>query len=116
MASFAVDATSTTFLAVIRGSAQDAVEPERFTVTMHFANLAEWHNAVALTTSRWHIHQPLGGSIVVDVARGAGQGALSIEGLGNTSALLVDLRATTYLPGGAQRQATATFVRTAPWT
>jgi hypothetical protein len=116
MATFAIGGTTSTFKAVVRGSSQDAVEPERFTVTMHFASLAEWNDAVALTTSRWHIHQPLGGTIIVDVARGAGVGALSIENFGSTSALLTELRATTYLPGGAQRQASATFVRTAPWT
>ena len=116
MASFAVNGTSTTFRAVVRGSSQDAAEPERITVTMHFDTLAEWNDAVALMTYRYHVHQPLGGSTtVLDVARGAGVGTLVIEGLGTTSALLAELRTSTYLPGGARRQATATFVRTAAW-
>lgn len=117
MATFNIGPTSTTFVAVVRGSSQDAAEPERLTVTMHFDELSQWDAAVALMTFRWHIHQPLGGSdVIVDVARGAGEGTLVIDGLGTTSALLTELRSTTYLPGGERRQATATFVRTAPWT
>lgn len=117
MASFTIGATVSTFKAVVRGSSQDAAEPERITVTMHFDALAQWDNAVKLMTFRWHVHQPLGGGgVVIDVARGAGTGTLSIEGLGTTTALLVELRATTYLPGGARRQATATFIRTAAWS
>jgi len=116
VATFSINGTSTTFLAVIRGSSQDAAEPERITVTAHFNSLAEWNDAVALMTLRWHIHQPLGGTgVVIDIARGAGVGTLIIESLGTTSAILVELRSTTYLPGGARRQATATFIRTAVW-
>lgn len=108
---------ATTFRAVVRGSSQDAAEPEHLTLTMHFDTLAEWNDAVALMTQRYHVHQPLGGlTTVIDVARGAGVGTLMVEGLGTTSALLVDLRAMTYLPGGARRQATAAFIRTTAWT
>ena len=115
MSTFTIGTTTTTFRAVVRGSSQDATEPEKVSVTMHFDSVTEWNDAVSLLTHRYHVHQPLGGStVVIDVARGAGSGALVIEGLGTTSALLVELRATTYLP--AARQATATFVRTAPWT
>jgi len=116
VATFTIGATATTFRAVVRGSSQDAAEPERITVTMHFTSLAEWNDAVALMTQRYHVHQPLGGTAtVLDVARGAGVGTLVIEGLGTTSALLVDLRATEYLPGATSRQASATFIRTAAW-
>lgn len=84
---------------------------------MHFDSVAEWNDAVALMTQRYHVHQPLGGTAtVLDVARGAGVGTLVIEALGTTSALLVELRATTYLPQATRRQATATFIRTGPWT
>ena len=117
MATFTIGATTSTFKAVVRGSSQDASEPERITVTMHFDTAAEWNDAVALMTHRYHVHQPLGGTgIVLDVARGAGVGTLVIESLGTTSAVLAELRTTTYLPGAARRQASATFVRTAPWT
>jgi hypothetical protein len=84
---------------------------------MHFDALGDWNDAVTLMTQRWHVHQPLGGAgVIIDVARGAGPGTLTIEGLGATTALLTELRTTTYLPGGARRQATATFVRVTPWT
>jgi len=117
VATFNIGPTSTTFLAVVRGSSQDAAEPERITVTMHFDALSQWNSAVSLMTFRFHVHQPLGGaSTILDIARGAGVGTLVIEGLGTTSAILSELRATTYLPGGARRQATATFIRTAAWS
>lgn len=117
MSTFAISGTSATFRAVVRGSSQDAAEPETFTVTAHFDSLAEWNDAVSLVTQRWHIHQPLGGTTtVVDVARGPGVGTLVVDSFGTTSALLTELRASTYLPAGRGRQGTATFVRTAAWT
>jgi hypothetical protein len=116
VATFTIGGTTTTFKAVVRGSSQDASEPEHIALTMHFDTVAEWNDAVALMTQRYQVHQPLGGSsTIVDVARGAGVGTLVIEALGTTSALLVELRATTYLPGAVKRQATATFIRTAAW-
>lgn len=99
----------------MRGSGQEAPEPEKFTCTVQFDSLAEWNDAVTLITSKYHIHLPLGGNAVVDVARGPGVGVLTLPVLGTTSALLVDLRASTYLPN-AQRQGAATFVRTAAWS
>jgi hypothetical protein len=117
LSTFTIGATTTTFRAVVRGSSQDAAEPETVTVTTHFDSLGDWNAAVTLMTFRWHVHQPLGGSgVIVDIARGAGTGTLTIEGLGATTALLTELRTTTYLPGAARRQATATFVRITPWT
>ena len=117
MATFTIGPTSTTFLAVVRGSSQNAAEPEQITVTAHFSSVEQWNAAVSLLTHRYHVHQPLGGAVaIVDVARGAGEGTLVIPGLGTTSALMTELRATTYLPGAISRQATAGFIRTAAWT
>lgn len=115
MATFAIGGTTATFTATIRGSGQESPEPERVTISAIFADATEWNDAVSLITSKYHVHLPLGGNAVIDVARGLGVGTLTISGLGTTSALLVDLRATGYLPG-AKRQATMTFIRTAAWS
>ena len=79
-----------------------------------FVDATEWNEAVTLITSKYHIHLPLGGNAVIDVARGLGVGTLVISGLGTTSALLVDLRATDW-SRSPRRIGTMTFIRTAAW-
>ena len=112
---FTISTTVATFTAHINGSSQESPEPERITISALFANATEWNDAVSLITSKYHVHTPLGGNAVIDVARGLGVGTLVISGLGTTSALLVDVRATAYGPG-ARRQAVLTFIRTAAWS
>lgn len=112
---FTVGGTVCTFQAVSVGASQGAGDVERFRVVMLLASQQEWLDAVALTTTKYHIHAPLGGNIVLDVARGLGVGVLVISGLGSTSAILTELERTRYLPG-AKSMATATFLLTAVWT
>jgi hypothetical protein len=112
---FTISSTVATFRATIQSSSQDIGDLERLTVRAYIATAAEWLDFVALVTSKYHVHAPLGGNIVIDVARGAGAGALVLSGLGTTTALLVELRRTDYLPSG-RSVAQAVFLLTAAWS
>lgn len=115
LSTFTIGGTVCTFQATIVGSSQEAGDVERLVVTMVLASAQEWLDGVALTTTKYHVHVPLGGNIVLDVVRGAGAGALVLSGIGSTTALLVELRRQQYLPG-AKSIATGTFLLTAAWS
>lgn len=115
MATFTIGGTVGTFTATIVGSEQAAGDLERLVVNALVPSAAEWTDLLSLVTTKYHVHVPLGGDVVIDVARGAGAGALVISGLGTTTALLVELRRTQYLAGG-KSLAQATFLLTAAWS
>lgn len=115
MATFTISSTVCTFGARIIGSSQEAGDVERLVVGMYLTTAQEWLDAVALATTKYHIHVPLGGNIVIDVVRGAGTGTLVIAGLGTTTALLTDLRRQEYLPS-PKSLATCAFLLTAAWS
>lgn len=99
----------------MRGSQQEAGDVERVTFTVSLPNAQEWADMLSLVTTKYHVHAPLGGSAVIDVVRGPGAGALVVSGLGSTTAILVALRRTLYLPS-SKSQGTADFLITAVWT
>ena len=111
MATFTIGATTATFTATINGSSQEAGDLERVTVTALVADTTNWGSLFSLVTTKYHVHVPLGGNVVVDIARGPGTGTLVIAGLGTATAILVELRRTQYLPGG-KTLAQATFLLT----
>ena len=115
LSTFTIGGTVASFTAHINGASQEAPEPERLVVGAMFADATEWNDAVSLITSKYHVHLPLGGNAVIDVARGLGVGTLVLSGLGTTSALLVDVRATDW-SRSPRRMGTMTFIRTAAWS
>jgi len=108
----AVVATTTAiFGAVMRGSRQEAGGLQRLTLTVTLWDVEEWLTLQSLVTSKYHVHEPLGGVPVVDVVIGPGEGALVIDGLGSTSAILTALDRSSYLPY-LRSQGTAAFLIT----
>jgi len=98
MSTFTVPPTVATFATTIRGSRQEAGDVQRLTLGVVFADEAEWQTLLNLTTTKYHVHSPIGGNIVIDVVRGPGQGTLDVDGLGAGAAVLITLERPTYLP------------------
>lgn len=111
MASFTIASTTAVFGAVMRGSRQQTGDLQQLTLTVTYWDVSEWTNLLSLATSKYHVHSPLGGSPVVDVVRGPGPGALVIDGLGSTTAILTSLERSAYLPYN-RSQGTASFLVT----
>ncbi len=111
MASFAIAPTTAIFGAVIRGSRQEIGDLQSLQVTITYWDVSEWMALQSLVTSKYHVHSPLGGTPVVDIVRGPGQGTLVIDGLGSTTAILTTLERSTYLPY-ARSQGSGTFLVT----
>lgn len=111
MASFTITPTTAIFGAVIRGSRQEAGDLQRLTVTVTYWDVSEWANLLSLVTTKYHVHAPVGGDVVLDIVRGPGAGELVIDGLGSTTAILTNLERSTYLPY-ARSQGSANFLVT----
>jgi hypothetical protein len=111
MASFQIGATTAIFGANITGSRQTTGDLQQFTCAVTFWDVSEWMTFQGLVTTKYHIHAPLGGSPVVDVVNGAGEGDLVITGIGSTTAILTSLERSNYLPYD-RSQGTATFLVT----
>lgn len=114
MATFTIGAVVATFDDVLRGTSQEAGDLERLTLGM-LITAPEWADLLSLVTTKYHVHVPLSGNIILDIVRGPGTGALVVPGLGSTTALLVGLRRGTYLPS-VRSLPTADFLITAAWT
>src|SRR5262245_42946323 len=111
MSSFQVSTTTATFRSTIRGSRQSIGDLQEFTLGVLMNAQSDWLTFASLATTRLHVHVPLGGSVVVDVVRGAGAGTLTIDGLGTTTAILTRLERPTYLPN-VKSMGSATFLIT----
>jgi hypothetical protein len=115
MTSFVVDLTTATFRATINGarhSNQDDLP--QLTVGTYFIDAAEWEALYSLLTTTYAVHSPIGGdTVVLDVLRGAGQGLLTIDGLGAWFAVMTSCERSRWLPN-QQSVGTATFLLTAP--
>jgi hypothetical protein len=97
MSSFQVGASTATFRSTIRGSRQASGDLPQLTLGIYFPAHADWQALLALVTSKYGVHVPVGaGSIVIDIVRGPGAGTLTIDGLGSTSAILTALERSTY--------------------
>jgi hypothetical protein len=111
VASFTIGATEAIFGANIRGSRQESGDLQRLTLTVTLWDATEWTTLRDLVTSKHHVHATLGGDPIVDVVRGPGAGTLVVDTLGETSAILISLERSTYLPY-ARSQGTAVFLVT----
>lgn len=109
MSSFQIDATTVTFRSTIGGSRQSIGDMPEFTVGVLMDAQSDWLTFQTLVTTKYHVHAPLGGVVVVDVVRGPGQGVLVIDNLGTTDAILTGLDRPTYLPNGMS-MGSATFL------
>lgn len=90
--------TIATFRSSIRGSRQEVGDLQNFRVGVVLDSSADWLVMQSLVTTKYHVHSPLAGTCVIDVVRGAGEGYVVIDGLGESNALLVALERSTYLP------------------
>ena len=111
MASFTIASTVAIFGANITGSRQTIGDLQQLTCAVTFWDISEWTTFQSLVTTKYHVHAPLGGSAVVDIVNGAGEGTLVITGLGSTDAILTNLERSSYLPYN-RSQGTATFLIT----
>jgi hypothetical protein len=111
MSSFQIASTTATFRSTIRGSRQTIGDLQEFAVSVLMAAQSDWLTLQSLVTTKYHVHVPFGGSVVVDVVRGPGAGTLVIDNLGTTNAILTQLERPTYLPNG-KTMGTATFLVT----
>lgn len=111
-ATFTVGATTATFGATITSSDDSAGDLERLSLSMHFYSDADWSTLFTLATTKYHVHVPISGAaVIVDVAKGAGIGTLTIPGLMTASALLVDLHRNRWTAAGHEL-GSATFLIT----
>jgi len=111
MSSFAISGTTATFRSTIRGSRQSIGDLQEFTLAVLMAAQSDWLTLQSLVTTKYAVHVPLGGAVVIDVVRGPGQGTLIIDNLGTTTAILTQLERPTYLPN-AKSMGSATFLVT----
>ena len=111
MSTFTVSASTATFRSTINGSRQAAGDLQEITLGVLLASQSAWTGFLSLVTTKYHVHVPMGGAIVIDVVRGPGAGTLVIDGLGTTTALLTALERPTYLPNG-QSMGSASFLIT----
>ena len=111
MASFTIDTTSAIFGANVAGSRQMIGDLQQFTCAVTLWDASAWMTLQSLVTPKYHVHAPLGGSPLVDIVTGAGEGTLVIAGLGSTTAILTNLERAAYLPYN-RSQGTATFLIT----
>ena len=112
MATFVIGATTATFHATIVSSEDSAGDLERLNLSIHVDNDTAWLTLFSLVTTKYHVHVPISGStIVVDVAKGAGAGTLTISGLITCHAVMVDLRRNRWTKSGHEL-GTATFLVT----
>lgn len=110
-ATFTIDLVTAAFRATMRGSRQEIAELQTLTVTVTLDDSEEWLTLQSMVTPKYHVHSPLGNDPIIDIVRGAGEGLLTIDGLGETTALLVQLERSTYLPHDIS-QGTARFLVT----
>jgi hypothetical protein len=111
MASFQIDTTTAVFGARIDGSRQTIGDLQQFTCAITLWDTTEWSDMQSLVTTKYSVHVPLGGAAVIDVVNGPGEGDLVIAGLGSTTAILINLERSSYLPYN-RSQGTATFLIT----
>jgi len=111
MASFTIDSTEAVFGANITGSRQSIGDLQQLTCAVTFWDVDEWTTFQSLVTTKYSVHVPLGGTPVLDIVNGPGEGDLVIAGLGSTTAILTNLERTSYLPYN-RSQGTATFLIT----
>jgi hypothetical protein len=115
MSTFVIGAVTATFSASIRGWTQEAGDLEKLNLTVTMDDAAAWAALESLVTTKYAIQVPLSGDAIVDVARGAGVGTLTIGGLGTVDALLVSLNRNEFLRNGRTR-APAQFLITGDWS
>jgi len=100
MASFTIDPLpEAIFGAIIRGSRQEVGDLQRVTLGVVFWEPSEWTTMRDLVTTKYAVHAPLSDdATVIDIVRGPGEGILVIDNIGETSAILIALERSTYLP------------------
>lgn len=112
-ASFALPPTMAEFHALVRGTTQEAGDLQRLTLGVYIDDPAQWANLQLLLTTKYHVHSPLGGDVVVDVVRGIGEGYLIVDDFGEGFAILVELQRNTYARANTtQTLGSATFLLT----
>lgn len=114
MASFQISATTATFGAMIRGASQTAGDLQQLEVGVNLRLDSDWVTMHSMVTSKLHVHVPVGGTPVIDVVRGLGEGTLTISGLGAVTAILTHLQRNTFVRGG-RTLGQATFLITGTW-
>lgn len=111
-ATFTVGATAAIFRGIIAGSQDEAGDLERVSLQIFWDTDADWSTLFTLVTTKYHVHVPVSGAdLVIDVARGPGEGVLDVPGLMSAHALLVALRRNRWLPAD-QRMGQADFLVT----
>lgn len=112
-----ISATTATFGAMIRGASQDSGDPEKLALGVSLADQTAWNTLLSLVTTKYAVHVPLDPATdpVVDVVRGAGEGTLTISGLGTVTAVLTALNRSTYARGD-RTVGTAQFLITGAWS
>lgn len=103
--------TPATFHATIQDSRQEIGDLQRMTLRVLLDDGTEWLNLQALVTRKYSVQTTLDGTVILDILRGPGVGALAIDGMGLTDAMLVDLGRNRYLPAD-RSLAMATFLLT----
>ena len=111
LSSFTIGTDVAEFHATIRGSRQEMGDLQRLTIAVVFDDHWGWQDLQALVTVKYGVQSPLGGTPIVDVVRGPGEGSLLIDQFGIVMAVLVGLERSTYLPYD-RSMGTATFLVT----
>lgn len=97
----------------VAGSNQGTGDIWTLQLSIYIPDEANWTALLALVTTKYSIHVPLGGAAVIDVVNGPGEGQL-ICSFGVTTAILGDLKREQYLPSH-RSIATANFLITNVW-
>lgn len=114
MATFIIGGTTATFTDVRRGTSQESGDIEKLSIKVTIASQAEWVNLLSLVTTKYHVHVPLGGTPILDIVNGPGEGTLTIPGLGSATAVLISAKRNDYLRTVTQGQ--ADFLIKTVWT
>jgi hypothetical protein len=112
VATFVIGATTATFHATIVQSTDTMADNERLDLSILWDTDADCRTLFGLITTKYHVHTPLSSATnVIDIAKGAGVGTLTVSGLMTAHALLVDCRRTRWVRNGREL-GSATFLVT----
>ena len=111
-ATFTIAPNTATFHALIRGSTQEIGDLQRITLGIYLDDPLTWPSLWPMVTTKYHVHSPLGADVVIDIVRGPGIGYLTVGGLGEGFAILVELRRDQWLPTPGHTMGSAGFLIT----